>query len=46
MPHFRQVMVLVVVEAMDGVLTDVLIGVLAMSSRSGFGERDKRWCGA
>ena len=37
-------MVLVVIEVMDGVLTDVLIGVLTMSSRSGIGRRDTYLC--
>ena len=43
MPHFGHVIVLAVTEVMDGVLTDVLIGVLAMSSRSGIGRRDRYW---
>ena len=40
MPHFGHVSVLAVSEAMDGELTDVLIDVLAMSSRSVIGRRD------
>ena len=36
-------MVLAVVEVMDGVLTDVPIDILAMSSRSGIGRRDTSW---
>ena len=51
MPHFGHVSVLAVSEAMDGVLTGVLIDVLAMSSRSVIGRRDAytngqrgQWC--
>ena len=43
MPHVGHVMVLAVVEVKDGVLTDVLIGILSMSSRSGIGRRDIYW---
>ena len=39
MPHLGHVISLVIVEVMDGVLTDVVIGILAMSSRSGIGLR-------
>ena len=38
-PHLGHIMVLVIVEVMDGVLIDV-IGVLTISSRSGIGRRD------
>ena len=44
MPHFGHLIVLAAVEAMDGVLTDMLVGVLAMRSRSGIGRRDTYWC--
>jgi len=37
MPHFEHVIVLAVVEVMAGMLTDVAIGVLIISSRSGNG---------
>ena len=40
MLHFGHVTALTVVKGDAGVLTDVLIGVLAMSSRSGIGRRD------
>ena len=44
MPHFEHVaIVFAIIEVMDGVLTDVLIEVLAMSSRSGIGRRDTYW---
>ena len=43
MPHFEHVNVLAVAEVMDGVLTDVVIGVRAMSSRSVIGRRDTYW---
>ena len=39
-PHFEHVNVLAVAEVIGGVLTDVLIGVRAMSSRSVIGRRD------
>ena len=43
-PHFGHVNVLAVVEVTDGVLlTEVLIGVLAMSSRSGIDQRIGYW---
>ena len=38
-PHFGHDIVLAIVEVMAGVLTDVVIGVLPMSSRSGIGRR-------
>ena len=40
MPHFGHANVLAVIEVMDGVPTDVLIGVLPMSSRSGIVRSD------
>ena len=44
MPHFEQTIVLAVVEVMiDGVVPEVLVVVLAMSSRSGIGRRDAPW---
>ena len=39
-PHLGQVIVLAIVEMMPDVLTDVAIGVLAISSRSLNGWRD------
>ena len=39
-PHFGHASVLAIVKAKAGVLTDVVIGVLAMSSRSVIGRRD------
>ena len=44
MPHFGHVNVVAVVEVADGVLlAGVLIGVLAMSSRSGIDQRNAYW---
>ena len=40
MPHLWHVIVLVIIEVMVGVLTDVTIGVLTISSRPGIGPRD------
>lgn len=38
MPHFGHIILFV--EAMDGVLIEVVCGVLGMSSRAGLGRRD------
>ena len=43
MPHFGHANGIPIVGVMDGVLTDVLIGVLTMSSRSVIGRRDTYW---
>ena len=41
MPHLGHAIVFVIIDVMDGVLADVAIGVLAISSRwSGDGRRD------
>ena len=39
-PHFEHVIIRPMAEVMSGVLTDVAVGVLTMSSRSGIGRRD------
>ncbi len=39
-PHFGHVIALAIVEMMAGVLTDAIIGVRTISSRSGIGRRD------
>ena len=39
-PHFRHVILLMIADVMNDVLTGVVIGVLTMSSRSGIGRRD------
>ena len=43
MPHSPHAIVLAVIEGMDRILTDVVIGVLTMSSRSIIGRRDIYW---
>ena len=42
-PHLGHVIVLAIVEVAYGVLTDMAIGVLAMSSRSGIDPRGAYW---
>ena len=44
-PHFGHASILAIVKARAGVLTDVVIDVLDMSSRSGNGRRDKCYFG-
>ena len=39
-PHFEHAIILVIAEVMTGVLADVAVGVLTISSRSGIGRRD------
>ena len=43
MPHFGHVTALAIVEVSIGVLTNVVIDVRTMSSRSGFGRRITAW---
>ena len=43
-PHLGHVIVLVIVDVTAGVLTDVVIDVLTISSRSDNGRRDTYWC--
>ena len=45
MPHLGHVTIFMTVEPVAGVLTDVVIGVLAISSRSGFDRLDTSCCG-
>jgi len=39
-PHFGHVIAFAIVEVIAGVLTDVVIGLFTISSRSGNGRRD------